>query len=61
MSHHPTKDERRDYTAAEKLAEIERAIIICKKAIKRDITVNGNSMALNVLRAVARDYRKTEA
>ena len=52
------KSTGRDYTAAEKLAVVEREIILIKKAAKRGGPPNPLAVAkIDVLRAIARDYR----
>lgn len=52
-----TKSDGRDYTAAEKLAEIERVIIRRKQHHRRRKPTEVATKGLNVLRSIARDYR----
>jgi hypothetical protein len=51
------KSTGREFTAAEKLAAVEREIIDLKKKVKKIGVFSGASLQMDTLRAVARDYR----
>ena len=58
--HGIAKSTGRDYAAADKLAVIEHAIVQHKKLFKKrtqDASDAGSGTGLDVLRAIARDYR----
>lgn len=55
------KSTGRDYSAADKLAAVERAIIGIKKKVRKIGAFSGAAEQMDVLRSVARDYRSAVA